>query len=48
MTPAVEITDTMAGEMMAVSFAVSDTKTSTQLTHAEAEWNIWGDAEEEE
>lgn len=41
-TPAVEITLAKAQQMMAVSFAVSEDETSTQLGKEEsAAWDIW-------
>lgn len=41
--PAVEITETQAQQMMAVSFNVSDKETSSQLVEEEATWDIWED-----
>ena len=44
MAPAVEITETLAQQMMAVSFKVSETETDEQLVNKEnASWNIWED-----
>lgn len=45
-TPTVEITLAKAQQMMAVSFAVSEKETSTQLGKEEsAAWDIWVDEE---
>ena len=41
--PAVEITETMSQQMMAVSFAVSDKSTEDQLVNEDKAWNMWGE-----
>lgn len=41
--PAVEVTETQAQQMMAVSFGVSNKETSSQLVEEEATWDIWED-----
>ena len=45
-TPAVEINETMAASMMALSLQTGAADSSEVLGKEENDWNMWGDDEE--
>lgn len=45
-TPAVEINETMAASMMALSLQTGAADSSEVLTKEENSWNVWGEDED--